>query len=271
MADWVRNRVAVEGTDEDVAAFFAFEADSTPLLHHIPAPPEDELPLTQTVIADSGISVNDAFRFAAEHAALILGTEGAISMVAKATGRSGWSPYRGNVPSDELENPFVLAVEAGRFKEFPDEEENIRRFGVPDGMSWRRLAWGSTRPECELRRDGSVLHFGSAWSGMLVGYCNLSRIFPAIRFRCLWHSDEAVTDAVVGYKILQAGKTLASQDDSIPWAHLVPDYDAKKRLASDHRTYAGARAGETLADEMNAAVERLADLWWERLCRESPS
>lgn len=261
MADWVQNRVAVEGTDEAVAAFFSFEADSTPLLHHIPPPPEDELPLTQTVITDSGISANDAFRFAAHHAALILGTEGAIRMAAKATGRSGWSPYRGNVPSDELENPFVWAVEAGRFKEFPAEEENIRRFGVPDGMSWRRLAWGSTRPECELRRNGVVLHFGSAWSGMLVGYCNLSRMFPTLRFRCLWYSDDAAADAVVGYEILQAGKKLASQDGSIPWADLVPDYEAKKRLADNYTTFAGQQAGDALADDMNAAVERLADVW----------
>jgi hypothetical protein len=257
--------VAVEGTDDDVAAFFAFEADSTPLMHHIPAPPEDELPLTQTVIADSGISAKDALRFAVKHVALISGGEKAMLAAAEASGRSGWSPCRVNVPSDELENPFMWALNEGHFKEFPAEEENIRRFGVPDGMSWRRLAWGSTRPECELRRDGSVLHFGSAWSGLLIGYRTLSRMFPSLLFRYLWYSDEAADDAVVGYEILQAGKTLASQDDSIPWADLVPDYEAKQQLASDHRTYAGARAGETLADEMNAAVETLADVWWERV------
>lgn len=271
MADWVRSRVAVEGADEAVAAFFAFEPTSTPLMHHLPAPPEGELPLTQTVIADSGMADDDALRNAAEHVALLLGIEGAIRMAAKATGRSGWSPCRINVPSDELENPFVSAANKGRFTEFPAEEENIYRFGVPDGMSWRRLAWGSTQPECELRRDGSVLHFGSAWSGMLVGYRNLSRMFPTLRFRYLWYSDETAADAVVGYEILQAGKQLASQGGSIPWIDLVPDYEAKKRVADDSTTYAGQQAGDALADEMHAAVERLADAWWERLCSESPS
>lgn len=269
MADWVRNRVAVEGTDDDVAAFLAFEADSTPLLHHIPAPPEDELPLMETV-ADSGMSPEEALRFAMKHSALLLGTETAIRVAAEALGCSGWSPCRVNVPSDELENSFVLAVEQGRFKEFPAEEENIRRFGVPDGMSWRRLAWGSTRPECDLRRDGSVLHFESAWSGMLVGYRNLSRIFPRLRFRSLWYSDQAADDAVVGYQIVQAGRPLVSQDGSVPWADLVPEYEVKKRLADDHRTPAGQQAGDALADEKDAAVERLADVWWEQLCMESP-
>ena len=270
MADWVRNRVAVEGADDDMAAFFAFEADSTPLLHHIPAPPEDELPLTQTV-ADSGMSPEEALRFAMKHSALIIGTEGAIRVAAEALRCSGWSPCRVNVPSDELESPFVLAVEEGQFKEFPAEEENIRRFGVPNGMSWRRLAWGSTRPERNLRRDGSVLHFESAWSDMLAGYRNLSRMFPPLRFRYLWYSLEAADDAVVGYEILQAGKPLAQQTGFTPWADLVPDYEAKKRLADDYETYAGQQASDTLAGEMDAAVERLADAWWERLCSESPS
>lgn len=270
MADWVRNRVAVEGTDGDVATFFAFAADLTPLLHHIPPPPEDELPLSQTV-ADPGMSTKEALRFAVEHTALISGTESAMRVAAEATGCSGWSPCRVNVPSDELENPFVWAVNEGRFKEFPAEEENIRRFGVPNGMSWRILAWGSTRPECELRRDGPVLHFRSAWSGLLVGYRNLSRMFPTLRFRYLWYSNQVANDAVVGYEILQAGKPLASQDGTVPWADLVPDYEAKKALADDYTTYAGQLAGDALADERDTAMERLADAWWEQLCRESPS
>lgn len=265
MADWVQNRVAVEGVQEAIVAFSVFDADSTPLLHHLPAPPEAELPMSAT-----GFDADDAFMKAAELVALTLGAEKAIRIAAKASGRNGWSPYRGNVPSDELENPFVLAVEAGLFKEFPAEEENIRRFGVPDGMSWRRLVWGSTGPECKLRRDGSVLHFGSAWSGMLVGYRNLSAMFPALRFRYLWYSDEAA-DAVVGYEILQAGKTLASQNSSIPWADLVRDYEEKKRLADDYTTFAGQQAGDALADEMDTAVKKVADVWWERLRRESPS
>lgn len=269
MADWVRNRVAVEGSDEDVAAFFAFEADSTPLLHHIPAPPEDELPLTQTV-ADSGLSPKEKLRFAIKHSALLLGTESAIR-VAAALGCSGWSPCRVNVPNDELENPFVLAVEEGQFKEFPAEEENIRRFGVPDGMSWRRLAWGSTRPECDLRNNGSVLYFESAWSGMLAGYRNLSRMFPSLRFRYLWYSSEAADEAVGGYEILQAGRPLASQHRSVPWADLVTDYEAKHRLAHDDETHAALQAGDALAGEKDAAMEQLADVWWERLCSESTS
>ncbi len=43
-----------------------------------------------------------------------------------------------------------------------------------------------------------------------------------------------------------------------------------KRLADDHRTPAGQQAGDALADEKDAAVERLADVWWEQLCMESP-
>jgi hypothetical protein len=257
MADWVWNRVAVEGPEKDVTAFFAFDAGSTPLLHHLSAPAEDDLPITATVFDDPQIPDIERFSRAAEHVGLVLGTERAIDLVAEASGRVGWNPYLAAVVPDELTNPFDLLVKRGDFKEFPAEEQNIARYGVPDGSSWRRLAWGSTRPECELQCDGATLRFRSAWSGLLRGYRNLSHMFPSLVFRYLWYSDEVSDDIVIGYEVLQAGRVAVSQDGSARRVDLVPDYETM--LGHD---------GDAALEEMKTALENFADGWWGRLQQE---
>ena len=257
MADWVQNRVMVLGAADEVQSFFSFEDDSTPLLHHLPAPSEADLPSNYVLNNLSGMPPEEALMKAFEKTTHVFGIEQAIDMAVASCGRSGWSPYRENVLSDEMPNPFAISVARGDFKVYPEEERNITRFGVPDGDSWRRLVWGSTRAECDLRRDGSVLYFRSANSSAVRGYTTLSRKFPSLVFRCLWYSREVQDDVVIGYAVLSGGRRVAGSNGTVRKADLVPDYEA--RLEEDWKA---ARR------DLDASLEKLADAWWER-CLES--
>jgi len=82
----------------------------------------------------------------------------------------------------------------------------------------------------------------------------ISRKFASLEFRCLWYSQEVQDDIVIGYAVLSGGRRVAGSNATILKEDLVPGYHA--RLDED-----------VVGQELNAALEKLADAWWEQ-CQE---
>jgi hypothetical protein len=256
MADNVHNRVAVEGPPEVLAAFFDFDPQTTPLEWYLPPPPDDELP--GVVCQDSPLTksmneeqANESFIRIAGQLGYRFGLEQSVDQLASQSIRA-WSPHFGdNHAPKTTGSPFVPAAERGDFSASPEIERNITRFGVPDGHTWRRMAWGSNRPEWDLRREGNALRFFSSWSPLLKGYLHLSLMFPDLLFRYVYLNQQSYEEVYVGYRIFQNGIPRAAKDKIVQPEELVPNYfdSALSRDREGHK-------------EWLDAIQALEDEWW---------